>query len=188
MSKFNPKAMAIAVQEYEDTKPRFAKKISSPENTKTTGKTVNHESHRAFSHTPEMELYTLVCTMMTFNKYYETENEQMERLKILIIQNKPDFIHKLAVYAREKMYLRTIPIVLLVELIRIGRSTPDTWKYIERVIQRPDEITEILAYYQHVNERKDTKKLHKLSNQIKKAIKKVFESGKFNEYQYSKWS
>ena len=87
------------------------------------------------------------------------------------------------------MYLRSIPLVITVELAKIHRGDDLISRLTQRVIQRADEITEILAYYQASNGRLDeTKKLGKLSNQIKKGIRQVFESGKFNEYQFGKWS
>ena len=187
MSRFNQKAVAAATQEYKEL---YGKTPTAPVNPYHTKKeTKNHEGGMAFEMSNEMALYSLVCTMGMGDKYYEPENEQMERLKYLIKVNNPMFVAKLAVYAREKMYLRSIPLVLTVELAKIHRGDDLISRLTQRVIQRADEITEILAYYQASNGRDgEVKKLGKLSNQIKKGIRQVFESGKFNEYQYAKHS
>jgi hypothetical protein len=156
--------------------------------TKKKNVTRNKEGAKAYSLTSELELYTVVCTATLQNKFYENAGQTYERLVSLLNDVSPEFACKLAVYAREKMYLRLIPLVITVELARIYSGKPFISKLVERVIQRPDEITEMLAYYQYINDRTGTKKLNRLSNQIKKGIKKVFESGKFDEYQYSKYN
>ena len=187
MSKFNAKAVAAATHEYQELYGKPGAPITNPYH--TFNETENHEGGMAFNQSKEMALYSLVCTMGMGSKFYESEDDQMERLKWLIKANDPMFVAKLAVYAREKMYLRSIPLVITVELAKIHRGDDLISRLTQRVIQRADEITEILAYYQASNGRLDeTKKLGKLSNQIKKGIRQVFESGKFNEYQFGKWS
>jgi 60 kDa SS-A/Ro ribonucleoprotein len=187
MSKFNSKALASATQEYQDLYGKPGVPSANPYH--TTKETKNHEDGMAFHQSKEMALYSLVCTMGLGSKFYESEDEQMNRLIELIKTNDPLFVAKLAVYAREKMYLRSIPLVITVELAKIHRGSDLISRLTQRVIQRADEITEILAYYQASNGRLgETKKLGKLSNQIKKGIRMVFESGKFNEYQFAKHS
>jgi hypothetical protein len=187
MSKFNNKAKSAAVQEYNELYGNPGTPSKNP--THTTKQTKNHENGKAFHLSKEMALYSLVCTMGMGSKFYESESDQMERLKDLIKANDPMFVAKLAVYAREKMYLRSIPLVITVELAKIHRGDDLISRLTSRVIQRADEITEILAYYQASNGRAgETKSLGKLSNQIKKGIRQVFESGRFNEYSYGKYS
>lgn len=184
MSKFNIKSVAVAVEEYKTLYPTST---PTPQPTKSVKKVLNHEGAVSFAESKEMALYSRVCTSMVSNKFYESNDEQMENLKHLISVCDPMFVAKLAVYAREKMYLRSIPLVLVVELAKIHKGDDLISKTVQRVIQRADEITELLAYYQLANGRNgETKKLCKLSNQIKKGIKAVFESGKFSEYQYAK--
>ena len=187
MSKFNSKAMAAATHEYQELYGKPGAPSTNPY--QTLKETENHEGGMAFHQSKEMALYSLVCTMGLGSKFYEGEDEQMYRLRYLIKANDPMFVAKLAVYAREKMYLRSIPLVITVELAKIHRGDDLISRLTQRVIQRADEITEILAYYQAANERAgETKKLGKLSNQIKKGIRQVFESGKFGEYAYGKYS
>jgi 60 kDa SS-A/Ro ribonucleoprotein len=54
------------------------------------------------------------------------------------------------------------------------------------VIQRADEITEILAFYQAANSRNGIKKLNKLSKQVQKGLATAF--NKFDEYQFAKYN
>lgn len=157
---------------------RFAKK------TKQRNVTTNYEGAKAYKISPEMELYTAVCTSVLSKKFY-TPNDGTECIRQLVSKVSPELVASLAIYAREKMYLRSIPLVLLVELAKIGKLKSQT---VARVIQRPDEIVELLGYYQLANERKETKKLNKLSSAIYWGIKEVFQSGKFDEYQYAKYN
>ncbi len=160
---------------------------------KGSTRTTNYEGAKAYKLDPKMELYSLVCTASLQKKFYTDEDEQLNRIRALVGLTDPDFVCKLAVYAREKMYLRSVPLVLMVEVlwnfrgafIDVETSTLIK-RTITRIIQRPDEIVEILAYYQEANERTGTKKLSKLSNSLKKGIAESF--NKFNEYQFAKYN
>ena len=148
--------------------------------------TTNHEGAKAYKLNAELELYSLVCTASLQNKFYESSDETMSRLRTLVKLVKPEFIAKLAVYAREQMYLRSIPLVLVAELAKIHSGDNLVSKTTARVIQRADEITEILGYYQQANDRSGTKKLNKLSKQIQLGIGMAF--NKFSEYQFAKYN
>jgi hypothetical protein len=140
--------------------------------------TTNYEGEKAHSLNPEMELYSLVCTCALQNQFYRSENETLERLKELITIVEPGYTKKLAIYAREKMYLRSIPLVIAVLLAKNGHCDK---KFIERIIQRADEITELLAVWDCLS---DNKKL-KLPAQMKKGIAASFK--KFDAYQFAKY-
>ncbi len=153
---------------------------------KKAGLTTNKEKQKAYKMTPEMELYTTVVTASLANKFYDSQKETVDRIVKLIKQVDPVFVAKLAIYTREKMYLRSIPVVLVVELAKIHRGDSLVRKTTERVIQRADEITEMLAYYQLSNAREGDKKLNKLSKQIQKGVAGAF--NKFDEYQFAKYN
>lgn len=151
--------------------------------TKSRNVTTNYEGGKAYSLNPEIELYTAVCTSALSPKFYMPDDGTM-RIRQLVSKVNPEFAAALAVYARENMYLRSVPLVLLVELARIGKLKSET---VGRAIQRPDEIYELLGYYQIANQRTGTKKLNKLSAAIYHGIKQIFQSGKFDEYQFAKY-
>jgi 60 kDa SS-A/Ro ribonucleoprotein len=146
----------------------------------------NHEGAKAFALTPALELYTLVATAGLSDKFYETSGETIERVRLLIRQNDPAFVARLAVYAREQMYLRSIPLVLAVELARVHKGTGLVSALVARIVQRTDEITELLAYYSVSNGRTDRKKLGQLSKQVQKGLAEAF--NKFDEYQFAKYN
>ncbi|MEM8899552.1 MAG: TROVE domain-containing protein [Bacteroidota bacterium] len=146
----------------------------------------NYEGEKAFSISKEMELYTAVVTSTLENKFNESGGDRLERIQGLIYDVSPEFVAKLAVYAREQMNLRSIPLVLAVELTKIHNGDDLVRKMVKRVIGRADEITEILAYYQMSNGRDGTKKLNKLSRQFQKGIADAF--NKFDGYQFAKYN
>lgn len=148
--------------------------------------TTNHEGAKAYRLTPELELYTAVVTSLLSDTYYEKPDARLARIQALIRQNDPQFVAKLAIYAREKMYLRSLPLVLVTELAKIHQGDNLVSRATNRVVQRADEITELLAYYQLANARKETKKLNRLSKQIQKGLAEAF--NKFDEYQFSKYN
>lgn len=147
---------------------------------------VNFENEKSFSLKPEYELYTAVVTTGLNGSFYEKDTTRLERIKTLIQKSNPLFVAKLAVYARNEMYMRTIPLVLVVELAKIYSGDALISKMIAKVIQRADEISELLAYYQMSNNRNGVKKLNRLSKQVQKGL--IYSFNKFDEYQFAKYN
>ena len=153
---------------------------------------------QGFKMTPEMELYASVCASVLTPQYYTPNtNNQINKIKTLIRKVDPVFVAQLAVYAREQMYLRTIPMVLTVELAKCHKGDNLLRRLAGRVIQRADEITELLAYYVKANNLQSKfveskgghnveKKIYKLSNQLRKGVADAF--FKFDEYQFAKYN
>ncbi|WP_027003131.1 TROVE domain-containing protein [Hugenholtzia roseola] len=158
---------------------RFNQKASK--NTPT-----NYEGAPAYPLSPALELYAATVATSLSDKFYENNGKRIARLVSLIGKNDPLFVAQLAVYAREQMYLRSIPLVLAVELAKVHRGDDLVSRLVSRVVNRADEITELLAYYQASNERAGIKKLGKLSKQIQKGLALAF--NKFDEYQFAKYN
>jgi len=153
---------------------------------KDVSATVNYEGAKAYTLTPELELYSAVVTASLHDQFYEGSADRLKRIRELIKKNDPQFVARLAVYTREKMYLRSIPLVLAVELAKVHTGNGLVSNMVNRVVQRADEITELLAFYTLSNERKETKKLNRLSKQIQKGLSLAF--NKFDEYQFAKYN
>ena len=153
---------------------------------RTKNQTLNHEGAKAFTMTPEMELYSTVVTWSLNDSFYEKNETRMERLRILIAKSEPSFVGKLAVYARTKMYMRSVPLVLVTELAKLHSGDNLVARATDGVIGRADEITELLACYELLNERKGTKRLNRLSKQLQKGLATAF--NRFDEYQFGKYN
>ncbi|WP_236612942.1 TROVE domain-containing protein [Cesiribacter andamanensis] len=127
-----------------------------------------------------------MVTASLSDTFYEGADKRLERIRTLIALNEPLFVAKLAVYARTQMHLRSIPLVLVVELAKLHRGDSLVSRTVAAVVQRADEITELLAYYQLSNGRSGTKKLNRLSKQLQKGLAMAF--AKFDEYQFAKYN
>src|SRR5207237_930109 len=114
--------------------------------------TVNYEGEKSFVLTPQLELYSAVATAALSDQFYEGATDKLDRLRQLIAKNDAAFVAKLAVYAREQMYLRSVPLVLAVELAKQQSGNDIVGKLTNRIVQRADEITETLAYYALAND------------------------------------
>jgi hypothetical protein len=73
---------------------------------KQKSQVVNHEGAKAFRMTPALELYTSVVTSSLSDTFYEKTDARLVRIQELIRKNDAQFVAKLAVYARERMYMR----------------------------------------------------------------------------------
>lgn len=154
--------------------------------TKKENAVTNYEGAKAYAMTPEMELYSAVVTAGLSDTFYEKADSRLSRIQDLMLKNDPEFIARLAVYARNDMYMRSIPMVLAVELAKLNSGNGLVAKTVNGVVQRADEITELLAYYQMANGRSGVKKLNRLSKQIQKGLSESF--NRFDEYQFAKYN
>jgi len=146
----------------------------------------NYEGAKAYAMSPEMELYTTVVTWSLNDSFYEKNEERLTRLRSVIANCNPVFVGKLAVYARTKMHMRSVPLVLVTELANLHSGDSLVARVTDGVIGRADEITELLACYELLNKRSGTKKLNRLSKQLQKGLSAAF--NRFDEYQFAKYN
>jgi len=147
---------------------------------------LNHEGAKAYRPQKKVELYMRVLsTFMGEKSFYVSGKQLTDELRELIHQNDPEYVLKLAHYARHKMHLRSVPIVLMGEYALEMEKFPGAWKYIAATISRPDEITELCSY---VMEQNKMRKCYtgKLPHVIKRAVAEAF--SKFDEYQLAKYN
>ena len=149
----------------------------------------NYEGGLSFSVDPETELYMQAVTCLFGEpKFYESAEFADEKLIYNIyevLKTNPEFVLQLAVYCREQMHLRSVPIVLCVEYANVAPGTvPDARKYISKVIQRADELTEMIAYQFKRN--KIAPRNTKLPMAIKHGVADAFP--KFNAYRLAKYN
>lgn len=146
---------------------------------------VNHEGEKAYPMSAEMELYTAVVTTMLSDLHYEKVDERVNRIAELVAKVDPMFVAQLAVYVRTQMNMRSVPLLLLVELARVHNGDNLVSRAIAKTVTRADEISELLACYQFRNPQQGVKKLAKLSHQVQAGLQEVFNH--FDEYQFAKY-
>lgn len=151
MSKFNTK-----------TKPEMA---------------VNEMGERAYVLSDQENLVASVLTTFVSSSYYETENEVVRKILDAAKKCDPLFVAKTAIYARTKANMRSSSHLLAGSLAK--RVSGSSWgkRFYEKIVIRPDDISEILSYYYIHNK--------SMSNAMRKGFKAAFE--KFDAYQLDKY-
>jgi hypothetical protein len=143
-------------------------------NTKVDNTTTNLAGGKAFKMNAEQELLHAVLTTFLEDKYYESGDERIERIKDLVTKVKPEYVAKLAYVARNEFNLRSVPIVLLGELALNHRGDSLVMNAVQKTIVRVDDITELVSYLDC-----------KLPKQIKRGIRRALY--KFSPYQLAKY-
>ena len=144
-----------------------------------TIKTVNNCGHVAYSMTDKAKLVTQVLTSF-FNesKFYGDNSAEIEETIIKVIKKEPEFISKLAVYARREFNMRSIAHVLTAYLAHEMEGKPYVRETVKGISLRGDDVTEIMAFY--------LSKFGKpIPNSLKKGINYVLI--KFDEYTFAKY-
>lgn len=123
---------------------------------RTNTKSVNHPKPSKLQNTSSNEienkvnLYTQVAScLVNEDKFYESgKNANKNLLESIKKVDDTEWILKLATYARNELHLRTVPLVLTSEIALDSNRNKDfgARKYVNAVVQRPDEIPELLAY------------------------------------------
>jgi 60 kDa SS-A/Ro ribonucleoprotein len=128
-------------------------------------RTTNYEGEVAYTpDSPEMKLYIMCATAILQPKFYEGSVEQIiTAIRAQASLCRPNFVANLAVYLRNDLYLRSVPIVLIVQLALDG-TLP--WRTCLGAIRRADEPKELAAAYKHMrgldNMKKFPSRLRKL--------------------------
>ena len=138
-----------------------------------------HEGAPAVEVSPYERLKrTVLATMLFEDNFYEDGVKAVDRIKELCGKCTCNDITILARVSAEKYHLRHIPLLMIVEALKKPIKC-DLHYTIEKLITRPDMITDLVALYW-----RDGKK--PLANQLKKGLAKAF--CKFDEYQLGKYN
>ena len=146
-----------------------------------------HEGARGKRFTPEMELKrTLMNCLLWEDQFYEDGVAIADRIKTLVPQVAPEKVAQLAIEAREQMKLRHAPLLVVREMARHEKHRVLVADTLARVIQRPDEMTELLAiYWADALGPMQQRKRQPVSAQIKKGLARALT--KFDAYQLAKY-
>lgn len=148
--------------------------------TKLRGRTENLAGGEAFVSSPELELVSILATSFMSDQYYRRAQDTLARLNELLDIVDPLFAAKAAVYARSHFHTRTVTHVMAGELSIRVKGEPWMRRFIERVVERPDDMMEILAYYQQ-----RTGQRRPIPNAMKKGLASAFD--KFDTYRLAKY-
>ncbi len=146
-----------------------------------------HEGAKAKRFTPEMELKrALMNCLLWEDQFYEDGVSIADRIKALVPLVAPARVAALAIQAREEMKLRHAPLLVVREMARHETHRGLVADTLARVIQRPDEMTELLAiYWADALGPMQQRKRQPVSAQIKKGLARALT--KFDAYQLAKY-
>ena len=146
-----------------------------------------HEGARARHFTPEMELKrALMNCLLWEDQFYEDGVAIAERIKTLVPQVEPARVAAFAIEAREVMKLRHGPLLVIREMARHEKHRALVADTLFRVIQRPDEMMELLAiYWADALGPQQQRKRQPVSAQVKKGLARALT--KFDAYQLAKY-
>lgn len=115
-------------------------------NHKNTDKTVNREGYAAYKMNEKEQLVSAVLTtMFSEPKYYGSTDSDIVRLATVCAKENPEFLCRLACYARNEFNMRSVSHVLACVIAH--EANIYTRKTIRNIIVRPDDITEIMECY-----------------------------------------
>lgn len=146
-----------------------------------------HEGAKGRAFTPEQELRRAVMSCMLWeDQFYESGVSIAERIATLVPLVAPETVAAIAVSAREDMKLRHAPLLLVREMARHEGHKALVAATLERIVQRPDELTEFLAiYWADVLGPMQQRKRRAVSAQVKKGLARALT--KFDAYQLAKY-
>lgn len=148
-------------------------------NTTSVGtKTINKAYGEAYAESPKLRLASLLLTSFVSDQYYRSGDEVLEELRDAIKAVDPQFAAKAAIYGRNEYGMRSISHATAAEIANLVKGEPWTKRFMNKVVRRPDDVTEILAYYLS-NYGKP------VPNSMKKGLSQALT--RFDEYQLGKY-
>lgn len=145
--------------------------------------TTNHEDGEAFEpDSPELALTKVVINNLLEDNYYEDDESQLEAVEDRFnrcADESPEFVLKLAKYARQEENLRQIPQALFVLSVEDERTREYAEDYARGIMSRTDEPLDVLSLY-----------ISRNSTSLPSALERSIEDAmhQWNEWQYSKWN
>ena len=168
-------------------KARYEPRVASD-----PSRTVNLAGGVAYKPSDKVELVKRVLTWYVAEpKFYGNTTDETVRIMELVNRigrEDPEFILKLAVFARNVMYLRSAPVFLLVEGLSIPEIRRRCRPYVPAIIGRADALTEAIALYKarHGKRRRGRRVIGALPRQFRKGLEDAFHI--FDEYQFGKYA
>lgn len=123
---------------------------------------------------------SVMSCLLWEQEFYEDGTEIAKRIVDLVGKVTPSSVATLAVQARTQFGLRHVPLLLTAALCKHASGTRLISDTVPLVVQRADELGELVAIYQKLNGKQAP-----LSKQLKLGLAKAF--AKFDEYQLAKY-
>jgi hypothetical protein len=140
--------------------------------------TTNKSGHSAYKMADKEKLVTAVLTTMLGEpKYYGSTDSEIFKLATECAASNPEFLSKLACYARNVANLRSVSHLLT--CIVAHDANKYTRVTVRNVVVRPDDVLEIMACYKALYGKP-------FPNALKREVGEIMQG--FNEYQLGKYN
>lgn len=147
---------------------------------------INEMGEKAFQLNDKEELVSTVMTTFLQDSYYEKESEIVNRIIEKLDKVDPLFAAKLAIYARNEGNMRSVTHLIAAYIVRSAAGLEWAKRFYNKIVVRPDDMSEILSAYGSLNDMELTNKsLRKIPNAIKKGFKTALE--RLDAYQIDKY-
>ncbi|MEM6473781.1 MAG: TROVE domain-containing protein [Planctomycetota bacterium] len=141
--------------------------------------TTNFAGGQAHRESEKLELVTILLTSFLDDQFYRKGDETARRLTQLVNQIADKrFVAKAALYARREAGMRSVSHLVAGELAHVVKGQDWTKRFFDRVVFRPDDVLEILAYCLAVYGKP-------LPNALKKGLGQSL--ARFDAYQLAKY-
>lgn len=144
----------------------------------------NFMGEMAFKMEDKEELISTVMTTFLQGEYYEKESTKIARIQELLKKVDPLFAAKLAIYARNEGNLRSVTHFVAAEIAKYVSGTDWGKRFYNRIVVRPDDMSEIVSAYAHINGMSQ-KDISKIPNAMKGGFKTALE--RLDAYQLDKY-
>lgn len=145
-----------------------------------TTKTVNKSGYKAYSMSDKPKLVTQVVTsFFGESKFYGDNTSELVETAKRVISADPKFVANLARYTRKEMHLRSVSHFLTALVANTVAAKPFIHEVVNDVVERVDDITEILSAYINIFGKP-------IPNGLKKALNKEMNS--FSAFSFSKYN
>ena len=149
-------------------------------NQTNSNKTKNLSGYDAYKMTPKALLVSEVLTsMFREQKFYGDTSDAILEHATELLAGAPQFVANLARYARREFHLRSVSHALTAVVANHVNGKPFIGEVVADVVERPDDITEILSCYLSLFGKP-------IPNGLKRALGKAI--GKFTPFQISKYN
>lgn len=144
------------------------------QSTKSQTKTTNRAGGVAYEQSDKLKLASILLTSFLKNQFYRNAKTTTKEIVDLAHKVEPLFAAKAAVYARNVFGMRSVSHVVAGELTAPLSGQEYAKRFYEKVIFRPDDVTEILSYVKG-----------NVSHAMRKGFRKALE--RFDDYQIAKY-
>lgn len=147
-------------------------------NEPVTNTTTNLAGGSAYKESPELELVSALLTSFLEDKFYEKGKDRQKRIIECLDKVTSKFAAQATLYARNEYGMRSVSHVAAAELADKVKGEAWAQRFYDKVIHRPDDITEIMAYYKQRTSKKES---HAMRKGFAHALQR------FDDYQLAKY-